>query len=165
MRLAQPFDVRNRRGIFLRLVLVVCAWQGPLPVVHAHAAAVDSVDDSAAESSTCLVEHLRTWHCGDEACSGECREWHLHFEYPHPSHDGTPTSQPAKDRLATIAAADFDAASSACGTPSQPASFSIDHDGRERSQLPSLGRNAAAHFFDGFAPTLPLPLRFGVMRC
>jgi len=160
MNVARSFNAAETRGTLLRLVLTVCVWQGPLPYWHAHLATADAAGESEA-----LVEHLRIWHVTDDSCSDECLHGHWHFEYPHAPDDGEPPSRPAKDRLATLAAAgiQFVAAEQVEIAPSP-----LDTLGPldiVAGRLDAPGRNTATHFFDGFAPTLSPPLRFGILRC
>jgi hypothetical protein len=147
--------------------LAVCAWQGPWPYWHAHAARIDSKiaeTTAGAENEAALAKHLREFHGGAAHCTEECLQGHWHFVYPHDAGNGESGSGPAKNRLATSAAAGIAVVSAeqavACDlvsplveSPSVPCGF-----------VAAPGRNTATHFYDGFAPTLSTPLRFGVAR-
>jgi hypothetical protein len=160
MFVARPFSTLKSRSLPLRLVLVICAWQGPLPYWHAHSTAVD-----VAEGSPSLCEHLRLWHGSADAGSAECSCGHWHFEYPHAPDEGEPGSHPGKDRLATLAAAGAQIAAPDAATFDVSPLQVIETGRSDSGRLDAPGRNTATHFFDGFAPSLSSPLRFGVLRC
>ncbi len=129
-------------------LLVLCInMAGPFPYFHCH----------GAENSEELALHILLHHGGDfeQANLG----WHYHTELPH-DHDEepsprqerpSPVQEPSAEltiRLLTDNPVPFD---SATFPPCTWISVSLD------STNP-------AHFFDGFASSLALPVRLGVMR-
>lgn len=143
----------------LRAVLIVwAAWQGPLPWCHAHG----TLSNSAAASQRFLQAHLCSHHAGVDPCCDVCFRWHVHYDFPAqgdvPEHDGNRPVRTTSAELVDSGLNQRVECSSVC--------FAA-----VASELPGdllaeqLSAAAPQHFFDGFAPDLAPPLRFGILRC
>ena len=146
-------------AVSLRVCVVLAAWQGPIPWFHSHGTLAQACDD------LWLIEHLRFYHSAAQTCPSECSGWHFHYGFPgSPADDSGPAPDGALHQatvmeaaarcsgllsawhappLAAIGTAD-DVVGSACGISPEAIRF---------------------HFFDAFAPTLALPLRFCCLIC
>ncbi len=72
-------------------MLCLCAWRGPVPVVHCHdvelgGLAVEGYSDWA------LAEHVAACHAGEPAHGEE--GWHVHFVLPTSSDGDLPSAEP-----------------------------------------------------------------------
>lgn len=92
----------SRWRLWMAWVLCLCAWRGPLPVVHCHA--VEALGQSESEPDWHLVEHLSVCHA--EQHDADEMGWHVHFvlplrgggsKVPHP----LPSDRPALAELIT----------------------------------------------------------------
>lgn len=150
----------SRWEIVLRVVVLLAAWQGPLPWCHRH----DPLDAVGGTQSPWLASHLRAAH-GTAKGTPTDLGWHWHVELP-----GDSTDDPCRPCI------------------SRPAALAADHAGeslridladdasRELTTFRSMadgtlnasGANSApagvSSFFASFAPESPLPQRFGVLR-
>ena len=160
-------------SMLLRLVLLLAAWQGPIPWCHSHAA--QATDDSG----SWLAEHLSSHHkssAQDGASQGipaarasEGLGWHFHADFPaRPTGDQDPGSEPLPAEFPANPLVNQRVADWQSGDRPMPLSqllmpavsclaFSS---ATERALLRSPG-----NFFDGYAAALPLPLRFCILRC
>ncbi len=145
-------------ALSLRCLLLLAVWQGPIPWCHCHGT-VDHL-----ELSPGLPEHLRSHHAGHDPYGHGC--WHLHFILPETG--GQTPGEPSEDRyqrLPMISTADASPAEVDSLWDEMPVSEVL----FVQSAVPSAAiRNAGlstAHFYDGFAPELALPMRFCVARC
>lgn len=144
-----------------RCLLMLAAWQGPIPWCHCHG----TLANTAQSASTWLSEHLNSYHSAALAFLDVDFGWHFHVAFPVEPGDGDGSS-PARQRellpQSNDSATLLDCARQLAGIASI--------DAVSASQLASTGLEAnaptlSAHFFDGFAPSLPLPLRFCIARC
>jgi len=155
-------------SLLLRLVLLIAAWQGPIPWCHSHA------PQATAETGTWLAEHLQSHHQESPDSRQGSRGngllgWHFHADFPtRPTGDEAPTpGQPPAEfpassvgglRVADWHGGDRQLALSQWLLPAKPCSvFS--------STIERALTCAPGSFFDGYAATLPLPLRFSILRC
>lgn len=144
-----------------RCLLLVAAWQGPIPWCHCHG----TLANTAESASTSLAEHLNSYHSTALAFLNVDFGWHFHATFPaEPGDDdgSAPTRhrellpQPNDSAMLVDCARQLAEIAPIDAVPvSQLASTRLEAD------APTL----SAHFFDGFAPSLPLPLRFCVARC
>lgn len=142
------------------LAVLVTSWEAPLPVWHCHGTL------ASAEPTRWLAEHLHDHH----AEIGQWREafldWHLHFEFPHRAND---TERSASDRLLIPVAGDairmIPPTSDGFHSPFPDRHLAVPSAAFHRSPTGREGPARSRHFYDDFAATLPLPLRFGVCRC
>lgn len=159
----------KRRGfvtnsVWLRCVLLVVAWQGPVPWCHAHdAGSVDSGDRDVR-----LLEHLCSYHAGEALADAPSLGWHIHVDFPH---------QPASGTDSTPLGAEFEFSSRLAGDSrvADPSGDSVLAGlalgdpllGAPAGQFSGRGlMSGCGHlFFEAYASSLPLPLRFGVIRC
>lgn len=142
----------------LRCLLLLAVWQGPIPWCHCHG----TVDHLALSPG--LPEHLRSHHAGHDPYGNG--RWHLHFILPDTG--GQTPGEHSEDRyqqLPMISALDVSSAELESPWDGSPAAEVL----LELSAVPSAAiRDAGlstAHFYDGFAPDLALPMRFCVARC
>lgn len=97
------------RGLF-RVVMCLCMWSGPTPVLHAHEKTGQVIDRNPE-----LAEHV--WVCHRHDDHEQCRHWHMHFMLwgevqPDASDsDSVPRQPPQKDLQS-----EFALAPSAAGT-------------------------------------------------
>jgi hypothetical protein len=141
-------------SVALRLLLLVVAWQGPIAWFHCHGSLA-----GVNENQTWLAKHLQTHHPGVPLFSTAHLGWHFHFELPSPSsEDGEKDApQPCVDvsplRPLTLVEADAGCSSFQSFVPLVPNLLRLPRPRLAAAEL-------AQHFFDGFADSLPLPLRF-----
>lgn len=128
-------------------LLVLCInMAGPFPYFHCHAA--QDHDD--------LIRHIMLHHGGDftQVNLG----WHYHTELPH-DHDEAPT--PRQERPSPI--------QEPCAQltirllTDHAACFDLATDPLHLWDSVRLTGSTPTHFFDGFASSLALPVRLGVM--
>jgi hypothetical protein len=152
-------EAKSGRGVALRCLLIFAVWQGPIPWWHSHGALATGPNVSA----SWLPGHLARYHpaCG---LTSPVVGWHMHLFYPAPPTGENGGNEPLQeqnllpsaltDSLLTVASM------ASTATALDPSFWQVAQSplSRDRSATP-------LHFFDGFAPTLALPLRFGVARC
>lgn len=156
-------SARGRSVWALRCLLLIVAWQGPLPWCHCH----EEVASAPGGISCWLASHLRTHHPSMLPLASAVLGWHVHFDYPCPNEDEEGRSgHHEPSRLPGSSAAEQMASSileSASGV-SQPLP-TVDGDPAATSVAASDPARVNAHFFDDYAPSLALPLRFCIARC
>lgn len=64
---------------YLRVALLVCLWQGPLPWIHFHENPGQSTPPANAER---LAQHFLRFHRESASFATFSTEWHLHFVMP-----------------------------------------------------------------------------------
>ncbi len=142
------------------LVLVLVALQGPIPWCHCHGTLANSPD-----SFSWLGDHLRSHHVTVSPLANHFFGWHFHVDVSNSSGDNP--DQPAdqdRDRLPTTNSTDGLTVLLADNARSSPQAAVVDDRSHECAVAMLVGLQNTAHFFDSFAPTLPLPLRFCVLR-
>ena len=90
----------------MRCLLVIAAWQAPLPFWHHHG----TLATASAENTTWLAKHLRAHHPAVDPLLQVAFGWHLHFAYPDA--DDAPPGGPHPMRqsgVTTIERASWDA--------------------------------------------------------
>lgn len=145
---------RARLSHLLRLVLVLAVWTGPVPYCHCHG----TLNDASAQSFDWLGRHLQAYHGTDDLFAEIDFGWHLHL--PDPVEEDT-------DQQEWLSCWDSSKTISSTG---QVCLGGHGYAVAIRSAYsPTFGAMTAVgnsrSFFSSFAPTLPLPLRFGVIRC
>ena len=136
-------------------MLVLAVWTGPVPYCHCHG----TLNDASEQSFEWLGKHLQVYHEADDLFADIDFGWHLHL--PDPAEEDT--DQP-------------EWLSRSGGGGKAVSSISLNClDGHGYSpwmltthpQAPSamVAVRKARTFFGSFAAKLPLPLRFGVIRC
>lgn len=142
----------------LRCFVMFAVWTGPIPYLHCHGAL-----DSASEAGLVqLAKHLSRYHKCDRDCLSKNYDWHFHLAVPTSGEDD---SVPPTQLL------------SANGGSTAISSIGADWQ-RDRLLLPNFlvgagfvetpvpGRqHLSRSFYDSYARTLPLPMRFSVVRC
>lgn len=142
------------------LVLVLVALQGPIPWCHCHSTLANSPD-----SFSWLGDHLRSHHVSVSPVANHFFGWHFHVDLSNSSSENP--DQPAnqdRDRLPTANTTDGLTVLLADNAGSEHQTVLVDDRSYKCVHAMLVGSQNAAHFFDSFAPTLPLPLRFCVMR-
>lgn len=145
------------------VLLLALAWQGPIPWTHAHG--------TLANSSCCgncwLSQHLCSHHSQDSMFADHAYGWHFHVALPFSSEGGPEQQQrPQQNRLPPSHAGDGLSDMLADGLRiSAPAAVLANLDSPTHSvSIGSDMHDGSIHFFDGYATSLALPLRFGVLR-
>ncbi len=145
----------RRISVCFRILLLLAVWTGPIPYCHCHGTMI-GVD---ANCPSWLLNHLQAFHADSPLRTDVSLGWHLHFSTPENSEDGEST---------------WAKWLSFSGTPSAVSACLQDLRLADRLILPLWNvtcRNSqpiasrVAFFFESFAPSLPLPLRLGVIRC
>ncbi len=107
-RISHPCDTVAQRPRFfralVRVMLCLCLWSGPTPVLHAH-----HKSGHALENNPTLAQHVLACHSHDD---GEyCQHWHMHFMLWGPMQpdsrdtDTAPPPPPVRDMQAEFAIA------------------------------------------------------------
>lgn len=154
----------SRWALVLRCLLLLAAWQGPVPWVHCHGTLAASSDGV----SSWLAKHLQAYHPTTAPFSDACFGWHVHYGFPGaPSDDSDEPSPNDRDCLPVSVSAQGLSASWLRATVETPALAALPLDLHQDGVGLLVGsptRHLTSHFFDAFAPSLPLPLRFCVLR-
>jgi hypothetical protein len=156
--------IRSVRSVpALRVVLLVCAsWQGPVPYWHAHGPLAGEVGPTFARR----VEHLRSRHATDPLRYARAHAWHFHVDFPGPMRDG-PNAPRVTEQSRVPATSITDGLASLITDSLRVGYLFV---GGCQSRASGLQRYLAddsrgpAHFYDAYAPTLALPLRFCVQH-
>ena len=142
--------------VALRFVLLISVWQGPIPWFHCHGSLA-----AAGETQPWLAKHLRSHHSPVSLFTNIDFDWHCHFDFPTPPSEDEPQESP-HPRLVVSSGA----------TPT-PVSLSgeahlLSRFYRLPVKVTSLSPPGLAtagvnqHFYDSFAESLAMPLRFCV---
>ena len=154
----------SRSARTLRCLLLLVAWQAPVPWVHCHG----TLASSTSATPSWLVSHLASYHATVAPYSPGFLGWHWHADFLGGSHEAPdqPT-RPEQDRLPLTKPVDSWADSLAHGTA--PASLSpampCHLQQVEQARVIRLKSGCSAHFFAAVAPSIPLTLRFCIARC
>lgn len=145
-------------------MLVVAAWQAPLPFWHNHG----TLANAPQTSTSWLAEHLRTHHAAIDPSSPCVFGWHLHFTLPDTGPESPDAPKPTRQQgvVTSSVLASWD------GFVRQQAPFSsgawrpllIVPGASTANRMPNALRRAIG-FFTDFAPDMPLPVRLGILRC
>lgn len=153
----------SRWSLALRCFLLFVAWQGPIPWCHCHG----TLANTPGGVSPWLSQHLKSHHPSVAPLSNLFFGWHLHVYDPESSTDDeNDPSKRSRERQPITNSADClsESAIRAAARTSEFAAPQLDLQlGRMAIALRPESQ-CSAHFFDGFAPSLPLPLRFCVSR-
>lgn len=144
----------------LRFLLVFVAWQGPIPYVHCHGTLANSSD----QHSSWLTEHLHH-HASVGTDASVNFGWHLHTSVPGSESDDSHEPKHKQD-LPFLKFGATDALTDTVSRCSGSSDWAFNLAQPRCSELvvvKTLDR-LHTHFFDSFAPTLPLPLRFSILR-
>lgn len=143
-----------------RCLLMLCLWQGPLPVCHAHGTLADAPE----ANRPWLAAHLAAHHASVDPCELTFFGWHIHFEAP--ASEGEPSESPSPSlRLPLVAGTTADGVwGDWCGFAEGVDAFET-LEMPQAPQFPLLARGSRPGFFPNDAGALPLPLRLGVARC
>ena len=160
---SQSFTGASRWSVALRLFMLLAAWSGPMPWCHCHGTLSDA---DLASAPAWLAKHLQSYHGSVSPVASIFFGWHMHAVYPGTSTDDP--DQPKRAEQFRLPAAGESLADH-LNRPADAWSVSIapqiEHPAGRLFGLGELQQHCAASFFDRFAPTLPLPLRFCVARC
>lgn len=162
-RIPSRLSCSSGRALALRCLLLVCAWQGPLPCWHCHCESAEA----SRHYSISHVEHLRCCHHERVGDSLDLLDWHIHLGNSIATccdmHSATESDQDCLP-LAKGLDSEFLSTLRDSGYSHLPSMPCCDDSERifvlRREQSKRID-----HFFDGFASSLPLPLRFCISRC
>jgi hypothetical protein len=148
----------------LRCLLVIAAWQAPLPFCHNHG----TLGNATKDSPFWLAEHLRTHHTSIDPSSSSVFGWHVHFALPEPGEESSNEPNPPRQQcvLATSGLSSWDGFAR-LQPPSAPGTchdFAVASSDAHVNHVCSAFRHSGG-FFTEFAPDMPLPVRLGVLRC
>ena len=151
------------RSRLLRCLLVIAAWQAPLPVCHNHG----TLATAPAESTTWLSGHLWSHHAAINPLSNLILGWHLHFAFPDAEGERPDSPKPPRQPGVVI---DGDSSSDAVARLQPQPDAHATHEAclvpRVASALHPFGcTTRPSGFFTDFAPEMPLPVRLGSLRC
>lgn len=152
---------RSLPWVAFRCLLLIAAWQGPLPWCHSH-----GVVSSASEAW--LRAHVSRYHAGETLDATSPLGVHFHVEFPHGEGDEGSPSPVVLTCQSSSPRADHEGES--------PCLSWNDLSGGDRyvgthGDLKSIGLAGFASgrsprgFFESFASDLALPLRLGIIRC
>jgi len=151
-RIGRP---RDWALVAVRLLLLFSVWQGPLPWFHCHGALAE-----AGENQAWLIQHLQTHHRSVPLDAKISFGWHFHVDLPMSDSDGG-DQDARKSCLAVSAIASQASAASCADLCPAPAFQRISP--KVVSRPPCLSAaGKILHFFDSFADSLAVPLRFCV---
>jgi hypothetical protein len=155
-------------GHWLRAVLVLwVAWQGPLPWCHVHGSLASAASGQrTTPSQIWLAEHLRSHHGAIDP--SVCQSFPLHFHFDFPASSGDP-DQSTNHQTPRLPPGDSQLAHQTAFNRLAPTPLAVTP-GCDLACLALVaakqdGAPETLHFFDRFAPSLALPLRFCVIRC
>lgn len=145
----------------VRCLLVISAWQAPLPFWHSHGTLADTPPDMP----VWLASHLRAAHKTVDPQATVALGWHLHFALPAANDSSPDAPARARDPLAALTVAATAAVEVADLEPlPSPAAT---NDTRRLTAFrvpPGTVPSGGGSFFRHYAPEIPLPLRLGVSR-
>lgn len=146
------------------LVLLAVAWQGPVPCCHCHG----TLARPGSLPFSWLAAHLQASHPRTALFGDQYFGWHVHFGSPlAPNGDPAGSSRTDQNRISTASSSNViraigeavrDGESRLMDVTTRVASNRA-----PRLEWRALGL-ANRTFFANFAATLPLPLRFGILR-
>jgi len=145
----------------IRCLLMLCLWQGPLPVWHTHG----TLAEAPAASRSWLAEHLADHHAEVDPREVVVFGWHVHFDLPESEGDPDDTPGPSL-RFPVVVSTGSDGV-----RPGSSERLPIVADSLLTLVIdPPAEPTAGSHsirrgFFPDDAASLPLPLRIGVSRC
>lgn len=153
----------SRWSRLMRCLLVIAAWQAPLPFWHTHG----TLATATAESAAWLTDHLRAHHPAIDPCSQYVFGWHLHFALPDSGDEAPDAPKPIREQVLVIPGLASWDVFIRLKAPFQARMFA---DALVVSQSPLADRGmgafqAANGFFTDFASEMTLPVRLGVLRC
>ncbi len=149
---------RNRWSVALRCLLLIAAWQGPIPWCHNHGVP----GDAGAQTASWLGDHWRCYHASAAPQTERRLGWHVHFDFANPERGADDSQSQPQPVIASTQLSATIVAGEDVRLPGELLSAQLDAKSHARSVQDGA---VAAHFFDGFAPTLSPPLRFCVARC
>ncbi|WP_254513658.1 hypothetical protein [Anatilimnocola floriformis] len=142
------------------LLILWAAWHGPLPWCHSHG----TLGNTTAGDQGFLRAHLLSHHGSVDPCCSVCFGWHFHIDFPPGENDseGARSTLSLRHLTSGLQEANLTAlVKSAADATDCNACMSV--------VAPTFAQptvcDPVEHFFDGFAPSLAMPLRFGVIRC
>ncbi len=150
-------------ALALRCCLLLASWQGPIPWCHCHGALAGDLD----VANPSLAQHLFLRHPAKPGISQLNFGWHMHCDFPgSPDDDPHHKSDHARGIKPVVVPCDHGLDYAVRPSLSFWMLANIAGN-RTEEPLGSLAgqQHRSAHFFDAFAPTLALPVRFCVLNC
>lgn len=152
---------RSLPWVAFRCLLLIAAWQGPLPWCHSHGVVTN-------ESDPWLRAHVSVYHPGESLDGASPLGMHFHVEFPHGGGDERAPSPVVLTCQASSPRADHEA-ESLCLSGSELSGDDKFVWAFGELKTMSIARLANGRlpqgFFESFASDLALPLRLGIIRC
>jgi len=153
----------SRWSKLMRCLLVIAAWQAPLPFWHKHG----TLATATAESAAWLTDHLHAHHPAIDPFSQLVFGWHLHFALPDSGDEAPDAPKPTREQVVVVPGLASWDVFIRLKAPFQSRMFA---DALVVSQRPLADRGmsafqAANGFFTDFASEMTLPVRLGVLHC
>ena len=148
---------------FIRCVLIMAAWQAPLPFWHAHG----TLATSTAAAAPWLADHLRTCHAAVDPLAQCVFGWHFHFVLPDAGDEDPDEPKPIRQQFVVTAGVGSWDGFTRLQSPSivwDCGDVFTAFPSALRVQSSSDARRGGG-FFEDFAPHMPLPVRLGALRC
>ena len=156
----QGFPIAWRFGL-----LVLLAFQGPLSHCHCHGTLVNS----SADAGPWLLPHLQSCHPAVDPTENLFLGWHLDLPLPGNSPEEPSPTQGELTQQAILVSAESSGVSHLVGWLSllSPAFHPFNHSIllTDRLWAQNGSSTRSRHFFETYATTLALPLRFNVVLC
>jgi hypothetical protein len=148
----------SRMGFWLRVLLLLAGWQGPLPWCHCH-------DTLAHASAPALEGHLRSHHPSVSLLADVCLGWHIHAALPGaPSDDPTQPQIPRQFRQVAVSSGETITPPSDVAEqwfPMADLGLQVDH----AFAAEVASRAPVTQFFSVASSSAPLLTQFCVARC
>lgn len=152
----RPRRLQYWGSVVLRIVLLISVWQGPIPWFHCHGSLA-----AANEVQPWLVKHLRSHHATFSLFADIDFGWHCHVDLPTSASEDKPNESP-KPRVVISSSETLTPVSVSGDIPPSSRFIRLPTKtlGISPPGLTTAGVNQ--HFYDSFAESLSLPLRFCV---
>jgi hypothetical protein len=150
-------------SLWLRFVLVLTMWQGPIPWVHCHGTVADS--SVSADMLSWFSVHLRSHHACVQCERPVDLGWHTHFDMPQtPADESDRNSRTSHDCLPASHLQTLDLQMSVSASSAAISLIAVDV--HCVSMMTAMAQTRqASHFYASFAPAMSLPARFCIARC
>lgn len=152
---------RSLPWVAFRCLLLIAAWQGPLPWCHSHGVVTS-------ESDAWLRAHVSRYHPGETLDGTSPLGMHFHVEFPQGGDEEDAPSPMVLTCQTASPRADHEAESPRMSGDDL---FAGDkyvwamHDLKSMTFARFTSGRPPRGFFESFASDLALPLRLGIIRC
>lgn len=152
---------RSLPWVAFRCLLLIAAWQGPLPWCHSHGVVT-------AESESWLRAHVSLYHPGETIDAASPLGMHFHVEFPKGSGDDDAPDPAVLTCQTSSPRADHEAESLGLSADDliggDKCAWAFADLKASSNARVAVGRSPQG-FFESFASDLALPLRLGIIRC